>query len=194
MRVRLGGISPLIRIVVLLVVFAGAGISSASVLAARGDVGGRLCTRIGSWSGVGVDLGLDRLHNALDAVRLHRSFYRSRRAEQRRRLERVIRAHGIRHVVLCANARCREAALVEFLSNGALLDDTAHGPDLVRVTVVVERRDQPLQEAASTVRLERFEPNGPGCGTWWTAGMRLRGERLIVIQNGDRGRPGSPVR
>jgi hypothetical protein len=72
-------------------------------------------------------------------------------------------------VTVCAAGRCnrldRRATAVE-------LGVPADGPKSVSVLLVVERDSEPADVRSAVVRLERFEPNGPGCGTWWNTRVR----------------------
>jgi hypothetical protein len=72
-------------------------------------------------------------------------------------------------VTACVAGRCnqldRRASAVEF-------DIPADGPRSVSVLLVAERDGKPADVPSGAVRLERSEPNGPGCGTWWNARVR----------------------
>jgi hypothetical protein len=72
-------------------------------------------------------------------------------------------------VTVCAAGRCsrldRRATAVEF-------GVPADGPRSVSVLLVAERDGKPADVRSAVVRLERSEPNGPDCGTWWHTGVR----------------------
>jgi hypothetical protein len=86
---------------------------------------------------------------------------------------------GIRRVAVCPAGRCRDVPLRTFVDGFGgtqvpLRGDDA-GPDPVAISVIIDRVGQPLQLASGTVHPHRFEPNGPGCGTWWEGAGRVEG-------------------
>jgi hypothetical protein len=160
-------------------IFAAAGVAGAVAYASSNP---RACTLIGSETGVFVGLGLDHLAAVTRSATERLDDPRAPLAQRRRRIERFIRSKGVRRVVACANAGCHEATVGDIVSNEMLVTLKANGPDLVHVTLAVDRRDRPLQLAAGAVRLQRDEPNGPGCGTYWNAAVQVRGSRLVTMR------------
>ena len=69
----------------------------------------------------------------------------------------------LKRATVCVDGRCttaRGAPDVWMWMN-------ASGPRLVPVVLVLERAGKPADVRVMRTRLKRFEPNGPGCGTWW---------------------------
>jgi hypothetical protein len=72
-------------------------------------------------------------------------------------------------VTVCAGGDCRR------LRRGAVaihFPVQADGPRRVSLTVIAEHPGEPTEVSSGVVRLERSEPNGPGCGTWWNTEVR----------------------
>jgi hypothetical protein len=87
---------------------------------------------------------------------------------------------------VCVEGHCRR---VTRQVAGALFPLEASGPRVVSVVFVLERMGEAADVRVMSARLKRFEPNGPGCGTWWTAVVRPEqarpvGERREPRHNG----------
>ena len=129
----------------------------AVVVVSRGDDSRRVCTLIGSENGVGVTIPRTERH--------------------------------LRRVVACVGDRCGRLDppqdhpprdRVGFIA----IPDREAGPRAVDVRLVIERAGRPAEVTTTSVRLQRFEPNGPGCGgTWWSAGVVYRNGELRAVQS-----------
>jgi hypothetical protein len=58
---------------------------------------------------------------------------------------------------------------------------TERGRGHLEVNAIIDRRGRPLQLASGTIEVRRFEPNGPGCGTWWQGAGRVENSRIIDL-------------
>lgn len=137
----------------------------------------RLCTLIAGMSGVRVNVVVPGLREQVER-------YVAVARKRHHTVKGVVRAvrHHLRgrlgSVVICVDGRCVRRPLRTSTLYGA---PAATGPRRVRVSVAVVRPGAPWQVAHATVRLQRDEPNGPGCGTWWNAAVQMRDSRLTAI-------------
>jgi hypothetical protein len=70
-------------------------------------------------------------------------------------------------LTVCLEDRCDTGS-------GNLIDTGLRGAGPVRIRVIVRGQDgEVLSRFDRRERLSKFEPNGPGCGTWWRAMYRV---------------------
>jgi hypothetical protein len=137
------------------------------------------CTMVGYANIISIDFGLhfpkqQRELRAFEEryVRRHRGFPARGDAFTRR----LVAALPVRRAAICTAGRCRDVPLESFLRDFPRLASVpVHSTDPVHVSVVVDRRSQPLQLASGTVRPRSSEPNGRGCGFWFHGSAKVDG-------------------
>jgi hypothetical protein len=151
------------------------------VLVVVGGVGDRSCTLMAGFTGVSVSVPIPGLKAKADAFqrRAVRGGTLHRIPQFEAKLDRYLQSSlGIRGVVVCVDGRCGTHSLssMRVIAPGTAVH--ADGPRLVPVVVAIDRPARPVQVASGTVRLTRQEPNGPGCGTWWSGSGHIVGDRV----------------
>ena len=68
-------------------------------------------------------------------------------------------------VTVCADGQC---TAIRRRATALFVPIDADGPERVGVVAVLERDGAPVEVRSTVVTLRKHEPNGPGCGTWWT--------------------------
>jgi hypothetical protein len=180
---RLSALRPRTRIALSLVLVSVPAAVVAGYLVHRVTAEERFCTLMAGVSGLSVRLELPGLTQAHDRA-IHRQVaLHHPPASIRRAVNADLGARfGIRRVVVCATGRCASHPVGDVGGFGVWPPIRATGPDRIRVSVAVDRPGAPWQVAHTTVRLQRDEPNGPGCGTWWNAAVRMRDGQLVTTR------------
>ena len=75
----------------------------------------------------------------------------------------------LKRAAVCVGDRCTRS---KHPARRVFFPVKASGPKLVPVFLMLEREGEPADMRAVRVRLRRFEPNGPGCGTWWNRSLQ----------------------
>jgi hypothetical protein len=78
----------------------------------------------------------------------------------------------LKRATVCVDGRCTRWLRG---TSDVFVPVKATGPRVVPVLLVLERAGEPADVRAMNTRLERFEPNGSGCGTWWRANVTSDG-------------------
>jgi hypothetical protein len=180
---RLSALRPRTRIALSLVLVSVPAAIVAGYLVHRVTDENRICTLVAGVSGLSVHLELPGLAEAHDRVVNRQVALHHHPTSIRRAVNADLRTRfGIRRVIVCAAGRCASHPVGDVGGFGVRPPIRATGPDRLRVSVAVDRPGAPWQVAHTTVRLQRDEPNGPGCGTWWRAAVVMRDGKLVTIR------------
>jgi len=94
------------------------------------------------------------------------------------------RVPGLSRAVTCSGGRCTEVRRNDEYaprSGYVPLPDSLARPGEADLVLVLDRRERRTKTVTTRATLRRFEPNGPGCGTYWRAAAAYRNGALVQV-------------